>query len=67
MYNDIESSRSREEYNLIRESILDNPFYAEWKMLQGKKGKVRAYLKYETGYGNSLIRFYKRVKHLVKK
>lgn len=67
MYGDIESSRSREEYNLIRESILDNPFYAEWKMLQGKKGKVRAYLKYETGYGNSLIRFYKRVKHFVKK
>lgn len=66
-YDSKKSIYSRKQCNRMRKEIIKDPFYPEWKMLQGRKGKIKAYLKYETRYGNSLIRFYKRAKHLVKK
>lgn len=66
-YDTKKNTYSKKNLNRMRKEITNNPFYTQWKMLQGKKEKLRAYLKYETRYGSSLIKFYKKVKSLVKR
>lgn len=67
VYNYIRKNMPKKKRINMRHSIAQDRFYHEWKTLQGKKGKISAYLKYETSYGQTVLDVYKKIKHLVKK